>query len=70
MSALDAPAVEALVRELELIRAVVNTVLHALGAQPTDDDPDFEMTLMEFASNPLTQIIDRLQGRDDTGSAS
>jgi hypothetical protein len=60
--ALDAPAVEELVEELELIRAVVNTVARAISAQPVDDSPDFEEMLRLFASNPLTQVIDRLRG--------
>jgi len=67
---LDAPAVEALVRELEIVRSVVNTVIHAIGARPCDDSPDFEETLRLFASDRLTQTIDRLRGRDDKGSAS
>ena len=61
---LDAPAVEALVRELEIVRSVVNTVIHAIGARPCDDSPDFEETLRLFASDRLTQTIDRLRGRD------
>ena len=67
---LDAPAVDALVRELEIVRSVVNTVIHAIGARPCDDSPDFEETLRLFASDRLTQTIDRLRGRDDKGSAS
>lgn len=66
---LDAPAVEKLVDELELVRAVVNTLMLAVSAQCADNDPDFEMMLMRFASDPLTQIIDRLRSRDDTGAS-
>ena len=59
---LDAPAVDALVRELEIVRSVVNTVMHGLCAGPVDDSPDFEETLRLFASDRLTQLIDRLRG--------
>jgi hypothetical protein len=65
--ALDPPAVQELAEELELIRAVVNTVALAVSAQCSENDPDFEMTLTRFASDPLTQVIDRLRGRDDKG---
>ncbi len=66
---LDAPAIQGLAQELELIRAVVNTLMLAVSAQCADNDPDFEMVLMRFASDPLTEIIDRLRGRDDKGAA-
>jgi hypothetical protein len=66
--AVDAAALEGLLQERELIRAVVNTLMLAVKAQCAENDPNFEMLLRRFASDPLTQVIDRLRVRGNGGS--